>query len=297
MGILTKGNNQEPLVVGVCGRSCSGKGAFNETLARFNREILLLQADCYFNSNSTCTYNGYQCWEHTDCISFNRLIEDIRSLKKRKDTVIKVETPWMPHVNIEITRKDMNRKKLIIVDGFLIFAIKEFADLCDYKLFIQASDFNILYRRQVRDGVAQINYIHDVVIPVSKEYEQEQKSQADIVIDGDKPKDEVIDKATKFLNDNLSQRINSKVDLLSNPTPWKVYPGDLIVDTTWHPIDFDNLKGWVKKEKNRLDNGDELKGNTFRYRRNPHSGEYEIRLSTQYNCNICRYTIEPTQPW
>jgi len=284
--------------MGICGRSCSGKGALTEALASASREVLLLQADCYFRSNSMCTYNGYQCWEHTDCIDFDRLIDNLRSLKKRNETVIRVETPWMPHVNISITRKDMSAKKLIIVDGFLLYAVKELADLCDHRLFIHASDFNILYRRQMRNGVGQINYIHDVVIPVSKEYEQEQRSRADIVIDGDSPKDKVVNEASKYLSEKLAQRyINFKIDLSSNRTPWTVYPGDLIMDTTWHPIDFDNFKEWVKKEKDRLDAGEELKGNTFRYRRNPHSGEYEVRLSSRYNCNICRYTSEPTQPW
>lgn len=289
---------REPIIIGICGRSCSGKGALTEALSSINREVLLLQADCYFHKSTSCTYNGYQCWEHTDCISFDRLIDDLRSLKRGKDTVIRVETPWMPQVDIEITHEDMSTKKLIIVDGFLIFAVKELVDLFEYKIIIHASDFNILYRRQMRDGVGQINYIHDVVVPVSKQYEKMQKDNADLVIDGDKPKDEVISNVGKYLNGNLSQNnSNFKLGLPPNESSWKVYPGDLIMDNTWHPIDFDNNKEWVIKEKNRIDKGEELKGNTFRYRRNPHSGIYEIRLSTQYKPNIYRYTLEPTPAW
>jgi len=298
MRCLRRENARHPLIVGICGRSCSGKGALTEALASVNREVLLLQADCYFHKSTSCTYRGYQCWEHTDCISFDRLIDNLRSLKKGKDTVIRVETSWMPQVNIEISHDDMRTRKLIIVDGFLIFAVEELVDLFDYRVFIHASDFNILYRRQVRNGVGQINYIHDVVIPVSKEYEQIQKYNADLVIDGDRPKDGIINNVGRYLCEKLSQsNADFRIGLPPKQLAWKVYPGDLVMDNTWHPIDFDNLKEWVKKEKDRLDAGEELKGNTFRYRRSPHSGTYEVRLSTQYKPNICRYTREPTPPW
>jgi uridine kinase len=297
MTFFKKKRNQPP-IVGICGRSCAGKGALTEALASTNREILLLQADFYFHSNTSCTYKGYQCWEHTDCIALDRLIDNLDSLKKGKDTVIRIETPWMPQCNIEIFHEDMRTKKLIIVDGFLIFAVKELVDLFDYKIFVQASDVNVLYRRQMRDGVGQVNYIFNVVIPVSKEYEQIQKNNADLIIDGDRPKEKVINDVGKYLCGKLSQENpNFKIGLPPMQLPWKVYSGDLIMDNTWHPIDFDNYKEWVKKEKYRLDKGEELKGNTFRYRRNPHSGEYEVRLSTQYKPNIYRYTLKPTQPW
>jgi hypothetical protein len=201
----------------------------------------------------------------------------------------------MKQVSIKVSNEDMHAKKLVIVDGFLIFAVKELADLFDYKLFIDASDYNILIRRLKRDGFRQFNYITDVVIPVSKEYEQIQRDNADVVIDGDRLKDEVIRSVTRFLNDKLLQSdIDFRIKLSLKQSSWKVYFGDLITDHAWHPIDFDNLKEWVRKQKYRLDKGEELKGNTFRYRRNRHSGMYEVRLSPQYRPSICHYTSEPT---
>jgi len=289
---------KEPILVGVCGRSCSGKGAFTKALASVNREVLVLQADCYFQNYSYCSYNGYQCWEHTNCVSFDRLIENLNSLNQHKDTVIHIDNPFMPKIDVKITQKDMNTKMLIIVDGYLIFAIKELVNLFKHKIFINASDYTIQYRRQRRDGVGQINYIHDVIIPVSKEYEQVQKDQADLVVDGDKPKDEVIKTAGHFLNERLLLgNTGLQLGLPPKESPWEVRPGDLLMDTTWHPIDFKNYKEWVQKEKQRLDKGEELKGNTFRYRRNPHSSTYEVRLSSQFRPGIFRYTYEPTSSW
>jgi len=293
MKLFRKRNTQEPFVVGICGRSCSGKGALTEALASVNREVLLLQADLYFHNSTSCTYRGYQCWEHTDSIAFDRLVDNLHSLKNGGGTVIRVETPWMPRKDIEISHGDIRTKRLIIVDGFLTFAVEELIKLFDYKIFIQASDFNVLYRRQMRDGVEQINYIHDVVIPVSKEYEQIQKDNADVVIDGDKPKDEVINTAGRYLCGKLSQcNINFKIGLPPKQLTWKVCPGDLLMDHQWHPINYEDMKDWVKERKDRMDAGGELKGNTFRYRRNPNLGMYEVRLSHKYT--ICRYTREPT---
>jgi hypothetical protein len=177
-------------------------------------------------------------------------------LKKGKDTVIRVETPWMPQGNIEISHEDMRTKKLIIVDGFLIFAVKDLVDLFDYRIFIHASDFNVLYRRQMRDGVEQINYIHDVVIPVSKEYEQIQNDNANDTVDGDKSKEEIIKCAGKCLREQLSQsNVDFRINLPAEGRPWKVYPGDLLMDHEWHPIDYENLRDWVKERKDRLDAG------------------------------------------
>jgi uridine kinase len=205
MKLFRKKNSQEPFVVGICGRSCSGKGIATEALASVNREVLVLQADWYFHNSTSCTYKGYQCWEHTDCIAFDRLVDNLHSLKNCQDTVIRVETPWMKQVSIKIFNEDIRAKRLIIVDGFLIFAVKELANLFDYKLFIDASDYNILIRRLKRDGFKQFNYIVDVVIPVSKEYDQIQKDNADLVIDGDRSKHEVVSDVGRLLNDKLSQ--------------------------------------------------------------------------------------------
>lgn len=55
-----------------------------------------------------------------------------------------------------------------------------------------------------------------------------------------------------------------------------------IQDHGWHDIEFDNLKVWVKKRKDILDNGETLRGKTFRYRLNKGTGKYQIRLRRDY---------------
>lgn len=277
-----------PVLIGVCGRSCSGKGVVTESLASSNSCVLLLQSDYYFHERSSCTYKGYSCWEHIDCIDFDRLVRDVDSLRKGNGIII--QTPsWRSQVKVQISSEDLRSKKLIIVEGFLVFAVKQLVDLFDYKIFVDASDETILHRRTIRDGVKKFNYIHNVVIPASKEYEHIQKGSADVIIDGEKPKADVVYDVYHFLQQKLSG-----TGCRIGQSPWKVHPGDLVQDSEWHPIDFGDLKDWVKREKSNLDNGSILTGNTFRYRKILRTGIYETRLSTQCKPRIRRYTREST---
>ncbi len=283
MQIFSKNISNDPTIIGVCGRTCSGKGALTTVLASMNRKILLLQADCYFTKS--IPYKGYQSWEHTQCLAVDRLIQDISALKNGEGTTIKIETPWMPQINLEIFSSDIKIKRMVILDGYLIFAIKELVDLIDYKLFIDVSDYNLLVRRLKRNGFEQFNQIVDVIVPVSKEYEYIQKKSADIIVDGNKTQKEVVENSISFLKEKNLQ-INQ------TPGTWRVKPGDLISDHEWHPIDFKDLKIWVRDRKEELETGKELKGHTFRYRKNFGTGDYEIRLSSVFP--IFRYTLEPT---
>ena len=49
-------------------------------------------------------------------------------------------------------------------------------------------------------------------------------------------------------------------------------------DRDWHDIQYDNLKMWVKVNKDRLDSGEIIKGNTFSYRFKPDTGQYQVQL-------------------
>jgi len=283
---------QQPFVIGFCGRSCSGKGVATETLASTNYTVLLLQSDYYFYENTPCTYKGYSCWEHINCIDFDRLISDVDSLKRGKGIVVRTPS-WMSRTEVSISYEDLNDKSLIIIDGFLTFAVKELVDFFDYKIFVDASDYNILSRRPMRDGFGAFNYVRDVVIPVSKEYEPIQKERADLIVNGNRSKNEVVGKILQSIRGKL---LGTGIEFIPpfGQSPWKIQPGNLVQDSVWHPIEFGDLKEWVKKEKRRLDNGEELKGHTFRYRKNLQTSTYEVRLSTQHKPRICHYNREPT---
>ncbi len=272
------------MVIGIGGRSCSGKGVLCDKIASIDRNMLLLKMDVFFKRGTSCHYKGYDCIEHTDCIRFDHLMETVRALKKGQSCVIHSETSWLSQGNIEIPSEDLKLKNLIVVEGFLLFAEKQLVDLFDRKIFIDVSDLNILYRRLLRqNSLHGLQYIYDVIIPVSKDYEQIQKDNSNIIFDGNQPKEQVLEEVGRYIKELA--RATSHVDIGVPPAKqaWKVYPGDLLSDGEWHPIDYGNLKDWVKARRDELDSGKELRGNIFRFRRDQNVGTYEVRLSSKYN--------------
>jgi hypothetical protein len=62
--------------------------------------------------------------------------------------------------------------------------------------------------------------------------------------------------------------------------------GSRITDHKWHDIGDEELRDWVKKQKDRLDKGEEIVGRVFRYRRNWNTGRYQLRLRDQYKSHM-----------
>jgi len=60
----------------------------------------------------------------------------------------------------------------------------------------------------------------------------------------------------------------------------------LVRDHKWHNIEYDDLKDWVKKRKDVLDMGNEIRGKTFVYKFNKGTGRYQIRLRHAHNSAI-----------
>jgi len=94
MQILGNREKVAPLIVGICGRSCSGKTAIAEAIASVNRNVLLINMDIFFKNKTSCRFNGFECWEHTECIWFGRLIGAVKALKNGKGTIIRDRSLW-----------------------------------------------------------------------------------------------------------------------------------------------------------------------------------------------------------
>lgn len=285
--MATQNQITQPILIGICGRSCSGKGAVTKILAAGNRHAVRICLDSFFKIKSPIQTKGYDDIDVPQALMMDKLIDALRSLKKGNGTKIPY-AGWTEKFSVEITRQDLKERPIIIVEGFLLFAEDELASLFDSRIFIDVSDLNILYRRLCRDGSMEgINYIYDVVIPNSWVYEDKQKGNSEVVFDGNKPVNEVTANITDYINDFIS---DNRLDCVMNNLPWKVFFGDLVSDHAWHPVDYDNLKDWLKSTENlrKLKNGKELPGNNFTYRQSRNiSDEYEVRLNE--GCNIFRY--------
>ena len=73
----------------------------------------------------------------------------------------------------------------------------------------------------MRDGFGAFNYVRDVVIPVSKEYEPIQKERADLIVNGNRSKNEVVGKILQSIRGKLLgtgiEFIHGKCTVLGTP--------------------------------------------------------------------------------
>jgi uridine kinase len=182
---------QKPYIIGVCGRSCSGKSTVVSELERRVSDVLHIQQDKFFKIPDA----KYQHWETPDVLRNDRLIYSIKKLKNNQPTHIP------SHRWTEIFDKQIYPKKYIIVEGYLLFAVDELYSLFDKRIWVDVSDVNMLYRRLKRDG--NINGIDATMNPViyqSKKYEPIQRSRANIIIDGNQSKSQIVEEFRRKLN-------------------------------------------------------------------------------------------------
>ena len=179
MGIFSK--KTKPLIIGVCGRSCSGKSTVVKELEdKYKGEFLHICQDKFFKKKA-------DNWEGPDSLRFDKLIESIRLLKSGNNAFIP------SHRWTEVFDREVKPHKIVIVEGYLLFVNKELNKLLDKKIWVDISDVNLLYRRLKRfNELNQLDYAMNVVIPESKKYEVTQRKEADIILDGNKTKEQII---------------------------------------------------------------------------------------------------------
>lgn len=184
-----------PIIIGICGRSCSGKSVVTRQLeSDYPEKILRMPSDRFFKIYDEKELDETNGWESPSSIRWDRLIHSVKKLKNGESTHIPSKG-WT-----EVFDQLVHPKPIILVEGYLIFTNPDLVKLFDIKIFVDVSDFNILYRRTIRDGnIDGMHYTKHKVIPISKRYEEQQKKQADIIIDGNKNKENIIEELKEAL--------------------------------------------------------------------------------------------------
>ncbi|OQY10447.1 MAG: uridine kinase [Fusobacteriia bacterium 4572_132] len=178
------------VLVGVAGGTGSGKTTVSKKVAKgFNEDALIIEQDSYYKDISYLPFDERKNsnFDHPKAIDFELLIKHIKDLKENK----KIEKPiydFTSHLRKEEKIK-MSPKKVVIVEGILIFAIPELRELFDIKLFIDTDEDERLLRRIERDmqerkrnfiGIKE-QYLKTVK-PMYLEFVEPSKRYADIII-------------------------------------------------------------------------------------------------------------------
>ncbi len=180
-----------PFVIGVAGGTGSGKTTVVNAIARKVGEerLAVLPHDSYYRDYVDLPKDVLdgKNFDHPDSLETDLLIRHVRALK----TGAPVETPiydFRVHRRAPETRR-IEPKRVIVVDGILIFAEPELRGLFDVKIFVD-TDADVRLIRRIRRDIADrgrtlesvVTQYETTVRPMHLEFVEPSKRWADLII-------------------------------------------------------------------------------------------------------------------
>ena len=180
----------QSLVIGICGGTGSGKSTLASNIKEsLLGDALLLEMDSYYKSFAELDFNE-RCkinYDHPNSIDVELLCEHLKILKDGGSVDCPVYDFKQYTRSNEVVK--LNSKKVIIIDGILLFACPEVLQLTDVKVFVDTeADVRIL-RRIMRDVSERgrtidsvVNQYLTTVKPMHERYIEPYKKIADVII-------------------------------------------------------------------------------------------------------------------
>lgn len=177
-------------IIGIAGGTASGKTTIvNKLKEMFADDVELISHDCYYKAHDDMPYEerAKLNYDHPSSFDTDRMIEDIKALK-RGETIYRPVYDFSIHNRVPET-VEVEPKKVILIEGILIFENKELRDLMDVKIFVDADADERLMRRMIRDMKYRgrtiesiISQYQTTVKPMHEEFVEPSKKYADIII-------------------------------------------------------------------------------------------------------------------
>ncbi len=181
--------NDKVTFVGITGGSGSGKTTIVKKIEDIVSEFVFIPQDNYYKTakhitNQTITAFNF---DHPDAFDSDLLYDQLLKLKNG-ESIDMPEYDFVCH-----SRKDESKtvqaKKVVIVEGIMLFWDKRIRDLFDLKIFVDTPDDIRFIRRLSRDVKDRgrtldsvINQYLEVVRPGYYEFIEPTKTHADIII-------------------------------------------------------------------------------------------------------------------
>lgn len=179
-----------PIIIGIAGGTGSGKSTLAENIRKeFANNITMLSHDYYYKSHSNLSFDERKKlnFDHPDAFDTDLLIEHLTKLKNGK-IIYRPNYSFVDHIREEQTFKVIP-KKVILLDGILIFENKELRDMMDIKIFVDTdADIRFIRRlvRDVRDRGRTIDSVIEqyktTVKPMHEQFVEPSKKYADIIV-------------------------------------------------------------------------------------------------------------------
>ncbi len=201
------------LIIGIAGGTGSGKTTVvNQILNEISGdEICVISQDSYYKKTDNLTYEQRTKinFDHPKAIDFELLVKHLKDLKENKI----IEQPvysFVTHNRLKDTLRTHPRK-VIIVEGILIFNNIELRDMFDIKIFVHADADERLIRRLRRDIKERgrdldevLTRYQDTLKPMHQQFIEPTKNFADIIIPNDRYNTVAIDIVRTVIHQKLT---------------------------------------------------------------------------------------------
>lgn len=177
-------------VIGIAGGTASGKTTIvNKLKDFFGDDVELISHDSYYKAHDDMPYEerAKLNYDHPSSFDTDRMIDDIKALKRGETVYIPVYD-FSIHNRTDKTVK-VEPKRVIMIEGILIFENKELRDLMDIKIFADTDADERLMRRIIRDMKYRGRTIESIITqyqttvkPMHEEFVEPSKKYADIII-------------------------------------------------------------------------------------------------------------------
>lgn len=208
-----------PLLIGVAGGSGSGKTTVVQHIINTVGEddILLVQHDSYYRDLKHLSFEERteQNFDHPSSLETELMIRHLKALKEGYQVEIPIYD-FSKHTRKEETRL-AEPKKIILIDGILIFTEKELREQMDIKLYVDTDDDIRLLRRIQRDIVERDRKLENVltqyqkhVRPMHLEFVEPTKRYADIIIPHGGENKVALDMVNALIQDRLQNEVHAE---------------------------------------------------------------------------------------
>ncbi|MFN3942631.1 MAG: uridine kinase [Flavobacterium sp.] len=200
------------LIIGIAGGTGSGKTTVvNQILNELPlEEVGIISQDSYYKETTNLSYEERTKinFDHPRAIDFELLVQHLKELKKGNV----IQQPVYSFVTHNRTDDTVltHPRKVMIVEGILIFTNAELRELCDIKVFVHADSDERLIRRIKRDITERgrdlnevLNRYQNTLKPMHEQFIEPTKAFADIIIPNDKYNTVAVDIVRTVINQRI----------------------------------------------------------------------------------------------
>ncbi|CAM4401145.1 uridine kinase [Flavobacterium terrigena] len=202
------------LIIGIAGGTGSGKTTVVHQIMNElpSTEVGIISQDSYYKETTNLSYDERSKinFDHPRAIDFELLIQHLKDLKAGK-VINQPIYSFITHNRTDDTITTHPRK-VMIVEGILIFTNPEIRDLFDIKVFVHADSDERLIRRLKRDIAERGRDMEEVLSryqntlkPMHEQFIEPTKAFADIIIPNDKYNTVAIDVVRAVINQRIEK--------------------------------------------------------------------------------------------